>query len=622
MIDPMQVTTMHKRPAPVTRRRSAWILGLLGGIGTTLTTGVMADEARPVSKVDLRWGVQVPMRDGVSLNANLYLPKGQSVPAPCIVTLSPYTAGRAHIRASYFASRGLPFLAVDLRGRGESPGEFRPFIRDGEDGHDTVEWLAKQPYCNGKVAMFSGSYEGYIQWATAARKPPHLATIVPVASIGPGLDFPMLNNIPYPYVTRWLTLVAGHAFQERVFYDSQFWRDKDREWFEAGRPFKEHDEFIGVPSAVFKEWAAHPQLDAYWDSFRPTLQQYREIHQPVLTVTGMYDGDQQAAIGYYRAHVQHAPSEAAAKHYLVIGPWDHAGTLNPKAEVGGVRFGPAALVDVLDLHASWYAWTMQGGSKPAFLQKRVAYYVTGAERWRYADTLDEVTAQLQPYYLGSAQNPTDVLSSGALSPRAPVGGPDRYVYDPSDTSIASIEAEVDPDSLTDQRMTYALSGRQLVYHTAPFERATELSGFFRLSAWMGIDQPDTDFRVQIYEIAPDGTGVLLTTAVMRARDREDPRRPALIKTKTPQQYDFTQFNFVSREVKQGSRLRLVFGPVNSIHSQKNFNSGRSNAEESIADARPVTVTLFHDRSRPSALFVPIARPEGAGVELVSESTSK
>lgn len=618
MIELPQVTGIQQRSARLKGCRISWILWGLVGLGMSVPAAGSTDEARSVRKVDLRWGVQIPMRDGVSLNGNLYLPKGQSEPAPCIVTLSPYTAGRTHLRARYFASRGFPFLAVDLRGRGESPGEFRPFVRDGDDGYDTVEWLAKQTFCNGKVAMFSGSYEGYIQWATAARKPPHLATIAPVASIGPGLDFPMLNNIPYPYVNRWLALVAGHAFQERVFYDAQFWRDKDREWFDAGRPYKEHDEFIGIPSQVFKEWVAHPEQGAYWDAFRPTTEQYAHIQRPVLTITGIYDGDQQAAIGYYQAHVQAAPREIAANHYLVIGPWDHAGTLNPQAEVGGLRFGPAALLDVLDLHASWYAWIMQGAAKPEFLQKRVAYYVTGAERWRYADALEDVTAESRPYFLASAQNPTDVFNSGMLGTDAPGGGPDRYVYDPRDTSIADVEVDVDPDSLTDQRMTYAMSGRQLIYHTAPFEQATQISGFFRLSAWIAIDQPDTDFRVQIAEVAADGTCVLLTTAIMRARDRKSLRSPELIDTEAALLYEFKHFNFVSREVKRGSRLRLTIGPVNSIHSQRNFNSGRSSVEETIRDARAVTVTLFHDRAKPSALFVPIARAEAADVEQVSE----
>ena len=86
--------------------------------------------------------------------------------------------------------------------------------------------------------------------------------------------------------------------------------------------------------------------------------------------------------------MQNGTPEARDRHYLVIGPWDHAGTRTPQAQVGGLKFGTASLVDLPKLHLDWYAWTMQGGAKPEFLQKRVAYYVMGADQWRYADTLE------------------------------------------------------------------------------------------------------------------------------------------------------------------------------------------------------------------------------------------
>jgi putative CocE/NonD family hydrolase len=101
----------------------------------------------------------------------------------------------------YFAAHGFPFLTVDVRGRGNSEGSFRPLIQEAKDGYDVVEWLAKQPYCNGKISMWGGSYAGYDQWATAQEFPPHLATIVPVSSVGPGVDFAVRNNTFPPYLT-------------------------------------------------------------------------------------------------------------------------------------------------------------------------------------------------------------------------------------------------------------------------------------------------------------------------------------------------------------------------------------------------------------------------------------
>src|ERR1700683_421849 len=141
--------------------------------------------------VQMSWGIQIPMRDGTRLSATLYLPKTDSAPSPVVFTLTPYIGQTYHHVAAYFAERGLPFLTVDVRGRGNSEGTFNPLIQEAHDGHDIVEWLAHQPYCNGKVAMWGGSYAGYDQWATVKEGPPHLATIAPVASPYIGVDFPI-----------------------------------------------------------------------------------------------------------------------------------------------------------------------------------------------------------------------------------------------------------------------------------------------------------------------------------------------------------------------------------------------------------------------------------------------
>src|SRR5690606_32605740 len=112
------------------------------------------------------------------------------------------------------------------------------------------------------------------------------------------------------------------------------------------------------------------------------------------------------ALTHYLEYMRAASSEGRARHYLIIGPWDHNGTRTPKESFSGISVGPAALVDLPQLHLDWYAWTMQGGPKPAFLQKQVAYYVMGAETWRYADTLEAVTGETCSLMLDSAGSAT------------------------------------------------------------------------------------------------------------------------------------------------------------------------------------------------------------------------
>jgi uncharacterized protein len=582
----------------------------LGIFACSNLTVAQAAEAPSTTGVDWKWDVKIPLRDGVKLSATVYTPHGQKEPAPCIFTLTPYIAQSYHDRGVYFASHGYAFLTVDVRGRGNSEGVFRPLIQEAHDGYDVVEWLAVQPFCNGKVTMWGGSYAGTDQWQTAKEFPPHLETIVPAAAAYPGVDFPMSNGVFYLYDMQWLTFTSGHTAQERIFGDQPFWTAKFRQWYESGAPLKGFDSVAGNPSAVFQEWLAHPQRDAYWDSYNPTVEQYGKFSIPILTITASHDDDQPGALTHYREYMKHASAEAQARHYLVIGPWDHAGTRTPRAEVGGLTFGPASLVDLPQLHLDWYGWTMQGGPKPAFLKKNVAYYVMFADKWRYADTLADVTGEVRELHLDSSVNATDVLSSGYLGAEPAHGKPDHYSYDPRDRGLASVEANMDVSSLVDQRLVYARRGKQLVYHSAPFDRNTEISGFFKLSAWLSIDQPDTDFQATIYEIREDGSSLQLTSQYLRARYREGLRTPTLVETRAPLRYDFDQFAFTSQEVKQGSRLRLVIAPIDSIYLEKNYNSGGVVAEETLSDARPVTVRLYHDPRHPSTLFVPI----GAGAK--------
>jgi len=520
------------------------------------------------------------MRDGVTLSATLYLPGALQCPAPTVFLLTPYVAQISHDSGVYFASRGLPFLTVDVRGRGNSEGTFTANGNEARDGYDIVEWLAQQPYCNGKVAMSGGSYSGYVQWSAAKERPPHLATIVPVASPWRGFDSPAPRNMWPTYRIQWLNLLGGRTSQERMFADQPFWNQQYRRWLESGTAFRGIDGFLGHPSPIFQRWLQHPCQDNYWDAHNPTAAEYSRIEVPVLTITGMYDGNQLGALEHYRRHQRIASTE----HYLIIGPWDHAGTRIPKPEFGGLKVGASSVLDLNQLQLEWYAWTMQGGPKPSFLAKPVAYYVMGADRWRYADTLSEVTAGSLELRIGQ-----ELEGNGS----------DGYVYDPRDVRLASLESTSDASSVVEQ-VPYG----ELFYQSQPFARATELAGFFKLAVWLSIDQPDTDFFVAVYEVGPDGAVIQLTTDRLRARYRESARIEKLVTSTEPLLYEFDQFTFVAREVPVGHRLRLVVGPVNSIHWQKNYNSGGVVADETVADARTVTVKLTR-----GVLSVPLGRTE-------------
>lgn len=556
--------------------------------------------------IHFTWGVKIPARDGVTLNATLYRPK-DAAPVPAVFTLTPYIADSYHARAYHFAQHGYAFALVDCRGRGNSAGVFEPFVDDEADGHDIVEWLAAQPWCDGQVTMWGGSYGGFNQWMTLKARPAHLKTIVPVASAHAGVDFPFYKNIFYSYEIQWLTFTSGVTGNANLFGESAFWIARFREMYLNHRPFQELDRIVGNGDTFFQTWMAHPTADAYWDRMALTPADYDAITMPILTITGHYDGDQPGALAYYHRHMQ-SNSPARDRHYLILGPWDHPGTRTPQKQFGGLTVGDASLLDMNKLHTEWYDWTLKGGEKPEFLKQRVAYYVMDADEWRYADSLTDVTATTRRLYLNSTNGrANDAFHSGTLDDAPPAAAdPDTYVYDPLDTRPAFIEREDVKNNWTDQRYALNLFGGGLVYHSAPFPADTVLAGFVRAALWLALDVPDTDFHVTLSELLPDGQHVLLTQDMMRARYRTSLREAQLVTPGDVSRYDFADFTFIARRIRQGSRLRLVIASPNSIYLEKNYNSGGEVAAESAADARTAHVTLYHDADHPSWLELPLA----------------
>ena len=115
-----------------------------------------------------------------------------------------------------------------------------------------------------------------------------------------GVDFPARNNLFSPYDIQWLTFTGGHTSQDHVFGDDAFWTGMWRRWIESGSAYRGLDRFIGNPSPIYQEWVNHPDVDDYWESYNPSLEQYGQMRIPILTITGMYDGDQPGALAHYR----------------------------------------------------------------------------------------------------------------------------------------------------------------------------------------------------------------------------------------------------------------------------------------------------------------------------------
>jgi putative CocE/NonD family hydrolase len=591
-----------KRPVrPWRLRQAAAALALLAA---TALAGASPSLAKPpLTSATLQMNVHIPLRDGSYLNATLYRPAGVTAPVPVVFMLTPYAGDASHPSGSYFARHGLAYAFVDSRGRGDSPGVFTPLENDGPDGYDVVEWLAKQPWSDGHVAMFGGSYAGGDQWQVAALHPPHLTTIAPVASARAGVDFPAPNNIFQSYAVQWLTYTTGRPLYLDVFNDADLWSDLNKRYFLGGWAFSRLDGEAGNPNATFQTWLQHPGYDAYWRARSPSKAEVAGITLPMLVLTGSHDDDQMGTFSFLNDHITAADGALPANYYLVIGPWDHFGTREPRADVDDEHFGPASLLDVLRLHLDWYRHALLGEPKPAFLKKQVAYYVEGqgAECWKYADSLARITQRTQTLFLNAAGGAESLYRAGLLqeTPQGATGA--QWLSDPTDLRHAEAEKTAPGDDL---------HGDGLVFHSAPFAQDSEIDGQVRISLSLAVDGPDADLSYRLYLVTPDGKAHWLSDAAVRARYRHgletgEPVIPGKIEA-----YDLTPGQWFAIRAPKGSRLRLVLQSLNSPDAQKNWNSTKPVAQQTSADAHRETIRLIQTPDHPSTIRVPFGDPAG------------
>ena len=571
--------------------------------------------------VQVMWDQKIVMRDGVRLSATIYRDPKQTKPVPAIMTLTPYIAEAVAKWGMYLAQHGYVFVAVDARGRGNSEGAFIPGRVEAKDGYDAIEWIARQPWCNAQVATMGGSWLGFTQWSIAKEFPPHLKAIAPTASVYPGVDYPQRFGIFGAYMLRWLTYVHGRTLNRGPFENDDLWRDAVYEQVTSGRAFEDLEDITGMKGTVFRTWLAHPREDAYWQAITPRPEDYARLRIPILTVTGLYDADQLGALTYYDRHMAHGAKEVTARHWLVIGPWDHAGTREPKAELGGLSFGPGAVMDMVELTRAWFDHVLKAGPAPGFLKDRVACFIAGRNTWVYASDLKQLegpATKLELDLTGAAAG--DVTQGGRLAAQAPAA-PASVVLT-SDPRFLRPRDEIDAEPqdvpwLKDQRTTYRSRPSQVVLHSPPFPAETVLSGRPRLRLQIASDQPDADVYAELSEVLPDGTVVELASTAVRLRYRAGGLAATPMVPGKPELIQVPAFSFFARAIARGSRLRLAIDAASSSWSvQRNSHTGGDLAKEPIAKARVANITLLTGAESGSALELP--RPDEAVVQRKDE----
>jgi len=449
--------------------------------------------------IDIKLYQDIPTRDGTKLSANIYFPSNNVKSYPVILIYTPYINDEAVERGMYFANEGFVFITLDLRGRGNSEGEYRPFEKDGIDGYDAIKWISQQDWCNGKIGMMGGSYRGMVQWMTLMNKPEALKTIVPTAAVGPGIDFPKSGGIFSNYSLQWLNFTGGISRNRNLFGNRAYWNSKASKKYKEFIPFKDWDVVaLGKRNPVFQTWISHPDFDNYWKNFYPTKEDYKSFDLPILTITGHFDADQPGAMTYYEDHMNYGNPSGKKNHYLVLGPWSHSGTRTPITELGGLTFGSNSKLDMKQLHLDWFNWTLKNGKKPEFLKDRVSYYMMDQNKWKYANQIGNISNDTITYYLSSPDSDSKLLiDPGHLSQqKSSVSDTDTITYDPLDTlKVASYSGK---DYYT-APIPIEEKGR-VIYVSNKLDTDTPIVGRFEVGLYLSLNVPDTDIKVSLYTV--------------------------------------------------------------------------------------------------------------------------
>lgn len=553
---------------------------------------IAADEARRYEVAD---NVLIHTPDGATLSAIVVRPRNAAAPLPTALLFTIYTDQTGNRQmAETIAAHGYVGVVADTRGKRLSPDRIEPYEHEVDDTYAVIDWISRQPWSNGKVGMFGGSYSGYTAWAATKRQHPALKTIVAYAAAIPGLGLPMWNNIFLNANYGWGFYVSDNkTLDDSVYRDPDRWDALNRNWYKSGRPYREIDKIDGTPNPLLQRWLEHPAYDAYWQAKVPYRQDYARIDMPVLSITGYYDDGQISALHYLTEHYQYNKD---AEHYLVIGPYDHFGAQSRRKprELRAYTLDPVAQFDTQELTFQWLDYVLRDGKRPALLKDRINHQVMGANVWRHAPSLAAMRNDTLKLYLSADPAGENRYRLASEKP----GKPDAVneVVDLADRSASHNDYYPDPIQGKE------IGSTGLTFVSAPFDQPVSVSGMFSGTLKVTINKRDFDFGAVLYEVLPDGTLFQLSYYLGRASFADDLDVRRLLTPGRTESIPIKRSLLVSRQLQQGSRLLVVLDVNLNPYHQINYGTGRDVSDESLADAgEPLVVTWHND----SYLEIPI-----------------
>jgi putative CocE/NonD family hydrolase len=551
--------------------------------------GCAAGAPKPIVK---HLQVPVAMRDGVRLSTNVYLP-GEHPRHPAILVRTPYNKG-ADITPNYqvFVDRGYAVVVQDVRGRYESEGAFQPLTQESNDGDDTLNWIARQPWSDGKIGMMGGSYAGITQWKAALANNPHLKAIFPVVS---GWD-----EYRDRYYSTGGAFKLGHRLEwlaenlRAPGYHQEFGK------FVLHLPVRTSDvQALGWTSPLWRDVMQHPSYDAFWKAVS-TREHIDRVRVPVFSIGGWYDNFVQSDL---------EASAALHKHNglnrIVVGPWAH----NMSIPFEGVDFGSEAQIAVRSLQLEWFDQWLKAKDSPLLSQPSVKFFVMGANRWREEREWPPESAQPKLYYLESGGKANSLAGDGALADKPGHKSPsDVFEFDPNHPvptrgGAICCNPKVFPWGPFDQRPVEERKD-VLVYSTKPLKQPVEVAGPVQVVLWVSTNARDTDFTAKLVDVFPDGLARNLTDGILRLRYRNSLEKPEL--AKPGEVYRIAVDAGVTSNVfLKGHRIRVEVSSSNFPRFDRNPNTGGVIADATrLATAKQI---VFHDAAHPSYLSMMVMK---------------
>ncbi|MET4730429.1 putative CocE/NonD family hydrolase [Lysobacter enzymogenes] len=558
---------------------------------------VAGDDAR---RYLIQRDVTVATPDGATVCATVVRPRGAPARRPTLLNFTIYADPVTTLNeARRSASNGYVGVTGTSRGKGCSTDRAVPYEHDGDDAATLIDWIAAQPWSDGRVGMYGGSYEGFTQWAAAKRRPKALKALMPSVTGAPGIDVPMEGGIFYGFQYYWPFYVTNNRqVDTAAMEDEARWNRLYRQWYLSGRAYRELPQIDGTPNPFYLRWLSHPDYDAYWQAMIPYRDEFAALDLPVLTTTGYYDGAQIGALYYLREHYRYRPN---AEHYLVIGPYNHIsgqrGTVATGTRLRGYTLDPQAQIDLGELRYQWFDYVFKGAPKPALLADRINYQVMGANEWKHAPSLAAMAQRRQRFYFGAA-----VDGDGRHGLLATPAGADVFAEQTIDLRDRSDADRLVPGGgIVDAELDTAGS---VVFVSAPFAAAEEFSGLFSGRLEASANKRDFDFNISLYEWMPDGRYFELSRYQSRASYVGDLSRRQLLQPDRRTVLNFEAGRATSKRMQAGSRLLAVVSVLRNPQQQINYGSGKPVAAESIADAgEPLRVRWYGG----SYLEIPLSR---------------